>query len=198
MNRRSFLKLCVASTVLSFYPAELIAQTFEVRNQFNAQIVGVPTNQASFWEAPRELWLARKETGEQIKLTYWQNGKVDQTGYSAACHVLRDVKFNKKVDIDLRLLDILRAIQGFLVYNNIHQPIIVTSGYRTQENNSSLEGAAKNSMHLYGCAADILIPGIPPKYLAELAKIFRGGGVGFYVKKNIVHIDTGRVRFWKG
>lgn len=42
------------------------------------------------------------------------------------------------------------------------RPIVVTSGYRCPELNR-LVGGAKNSAHLHGLAADILVPGMTPR-----------------------------------
>ena len=45
-------------------------------------------------------------------------------------------------------------------------PVVVSSGYRSSLVNSRV-GGEKNSDHLYGCAADITIPGIPNISIAE-------------------------------
>jgi len=49
------------------------------------------------------------------------------------------------------LLELVRAKCG-------SNPVTVTSGFRCPELNSAVGGAA-NSAHLYGCAADFVIPG---------------------------------------
>lgn len=178
--RRDVLKQIAACALAACLPIHLFAE--------------------DFWSEPRELWLVRHETGEQMRAVYWADGGLDVTGFSQICHVLRDVRANQTVQMQLTLLDIMRAIQGWLEMNGFAQPIMVNSGYRTHETNALLrrEGAARNSMHLYGRAADIWIPGVPPSYLARLALHLQSGGVGFYPSKGFVHIDTGRIRTWRG
>ncbi len=45
-------------------------------------------------------------------------------------------------------------------------PVVVSSGYRSQLVNNKV-GGASNSDHLYGCAADITIPGVANINIAE-------------------------------
>jgi uncharacterized protein YcbK (DUF882 family) len=77
---------------------------------------------------------------------------------------------------------------------------MVNSGYRTRYTNEKCSGA-KASLYMIGkCgqfhAMDIHMEGIPVNYLGQLAQ----GGVGFYTdRKNwFVHVEDGRVRFWRG
>ena len=72
------------------------------------------------------------------------------------------------------------------------KPIKINSGYRSPEHNRSI-GGAKNSQHVKGRAADIVITGVPPKQLAaELEKLIaakkiKQGGIGIY--PNFLHYD---------
>lgn len=151
-----------------------------------------------FWQRPRSLWLKRQSNGEQIKVIYYAEGQILSDGYNAACHLLRDVQANQTIAIDPVLLDVLCGIQGWFALAGIFLPIIILSGYRTHGTNSKTESAAKNSMHLYGRAADIIVEGIPIEYLQKLALYLRGGGVGIYFGKGFIHVDTGRLRAWRG
>lgn len=76
--------------------------------------------------------------------------------------------------------------------------IHLISGYRSPQSNALLSkkscGVAKNSQHLCGKAADIMIPGRTMKQIQQIAKSLKVGGVGRY--KDFVHVDTGRVRYW--
>lgn len=152
--------------------------------------------EASFWDQPRRLSLVRVATGEAWSGCYWQNGAVDATGYPQVCSLMRDVAANQTASIHPRLLDLLCAIQAWVRPYGYTQPIQVLSGYRTPQTNASLEGAARNSMHLQGRAADIVLPGLPATYLGQLAARYAAGGVGFYVGRGFVHVDTGRLRYW--
>lgn len=116
--------------------------------------------------------------------------------YKTACYLLRDVQQNKLASIDLRLLDLICAVQAWLKHYGYNSPIMVNSGFRTVKTNLSLEGAAKNSMHLYGRAIDFSIPNLPPFELAKIAAQFRAGGIGIYPNQNFIHLDTGGVRVW--
>lgn len=163
----------------------------------------LPSNMSvasDFWNLPRELWLIRRngERWEQTKTTYWSNGELIVDGYKSICLLLRDVQRNQAVQMDIVLFDILRGIQGWLLAAGIKKPIIINSGYRTFHTNGITEGASRNSMHLFGKAADIWIDGISTEYLARLGVYLSGGGVGYYATKGFVHVDTGRLRTWRG
>lgn len=58
--------------------------------------------------------------------------------------------------------------------------ITINSAYRTRRRNAGIEGAALNSMHVTGKAVDITVRGVENWQVAEMAKHFRGGGVGHY------------------
>ncbi|VTU41773.1 MULTISPECIES: YcbK family protein [unclassified Variovorax] len=153
-----------------------------------------------FWERPRELHLQRQGTSERMRIVYWRDGKLVPEGYWAACNLLRDVKAKMMTYMDPAVLDILRGILGYYEAWNWNYPIIITSGYRTVGTNNGLksEGAAKNSMHLYGRAVDLYMQRIPVAHLGQLGMHFQRGGVGFYPQRGFVHLDTGRLRSWKG
>ncbi|KWU17767.1 YcbK family protein [Burkholderia cenocepacia] len=157
---------------------------------------------ADFWDRPRELNIQRG--GEHLKLVYWRDGQIVPEGYWAACRLLRDVRANQMTYMDPAALDILRGLLGYYEAWGWNQPVIINSGFRTASTNNSLlsEGAAKNSMHLYGRAIDLHMEGIPVAHLMQLGLYFRRGGVGFYPPTNrrigFVHLDTGRLRTWRG
>ena len=152
----------------------------------------------TFWEQPRTLWLKRTATQEEERLVYWANGQYLPEGYRQACHLLRDTKANQAVTMDPTLLDILRGIQGWFEAAGISKPIIVNSGYRAPRTNANTEGSARNSMHHYGKAADLWLPDVPSDYLARLAMYLQGGGVGVYAGRGFVHVDSGKLRTWRG
>ena len=153
-----------------------------------------------FWERPRTLWLYRPATKENVKITYFDKNGLNQQGYWAICGVLRDHRENLMCPMDIALLDTLRGIQGYLEAYGVNKPLVVNSAFRTTKSNSKLskEGAVKNSMHLYGKAVDIWVPDVPIKTVGKIGQYFRQGGVGFYESKNFVHLDTGKLRSWRG
>lgn len=153
------------------------------------------------WPQPRDVrqvWLTRphKKGAETVVARYFDGQQMRMDQYGAICHVMRDVQAGVTAYIDIELLDLLFAMQKWLVEWGIDRPLTIHSGYRTAQTNNRIEGAAKQSMHLQGRAADISIPGIPSDYLGRLAAIFARGGVGFYVSRGFVHIDTGTIRYW--
>lgn len=52
------------------------------------------------------------------------------------------------------------------VREHFGKPVVISSGYRSPKLNAAV-GGAKNSDHMTGCAADIEIPGVPNKVVAE-------------------------------
>jgi uncharacterized protein YcbK (DUF882 family) len=146
---------------------------------------------------PRTLWLKREREGGFLDIESARD-------YRAACWLLRDVRTEREALASLRLLRTAAWMQAFLALYQVHRPFIVHSGYRTRWTNEAV-GGARASLHLadpagYFHAMDIHMEGIAPEYLGRLAALARQGGVGFYTdrKQGFVHIDDGRVRYWRG
>lgn len=95
-----------------------------------------------------------------------------------------------KIKVSRELVNRLQALRDYLGV-----PISVTSGYRSREHNASIPGAAPNSRHISGEAADIVAQGVSMQQLAAAAKKFFGdGGIGTY--GGHVHVDVGPQRRW--
>lgn len=210
-SRRKFLRIATLALSgvagMARADSQLVFSPQDESTAKSAQIPSAPSTPlrlgeipADFWTRPRELWLRRQGRAEQVKVVYWQDGQIQAEGYWQACAILRDVRANLMTTMDPTVLDILRGLTGYYQAWNWPHPIVVTSGYRTLATNKALagEGAAKNSMHLYGRAADLYIPGIPQKDVGNLARYFAQGGVGFYPGKGFTHLDTGALRVWRG
>jgi uncharacterized protein YcbK (DUF882 family) len=177
-RRRRFLRAAAVLPAMALLPASALAN--------------------DFWNRPREIWLKRPATGEELRAVYWANGQLQTDGYVRACQLLRDVTAGQAVQMDVTLLDVIRGIHGWFESAGLTRPIYINSGYRTTGTNSHIEGAARNSMHTYGKAADLRLDGVPTAYLAKLGVYLAGGGVGFYQSKGFVHVDSGRLRVWAG
>ncbi|GLZ84348.1 twin-arginine translocation pathway signal protein [Metapseudomonas resinovorans] len=146
----------------------------------------------------RHLRLERPAAGEVATFCYFRKGKGwDLKGYRQGCRILRDVKYKSTVKINVKLLDLLFLIQAWLRINKLPTRILVNSGYRTPQHNATLEGAARQSLHIRGMAADIRIPGVSVERLGRLVRAIGAGGVGFYPSKGFIHVDVGRVRTWR-
>jgi uncharacterized protein YcbK (DUF882 family) len=96
--------------------------------------------------------------------------------------------------ISLRLVSALDYVE-----DQFDLPIVVISGYRSEEYNGNLRakggGAAKASLHIEGMAADIKVRKNLAKKIWESVKEMRCCGIGFYGGDS-VHIDTGPARYW--
>ncbi len=163
----------------------------------------IPKNENDFWNKPRIISLHRVETRERKVLTYFSNQKINKEDYWLSSYLLRDVKYNTMAYMDLKLLDLICAIQAWIKYYNINPEFQILSGLRTVEHNRSLlspgkrnESSALNSMHIYGKAIDFYIPNLSVKQIAKIADIFQAGGIGLYPQRNFIHLDTGRIRKW--
>jgi uncharacterized protein YcbK (DUF882 family) len=143
----------------------------------------------------RSLWLRRGD--EEVRATYWTAAAGrNQDEYLRLCWIMRDVRADRVFAINRALLDTLAGVQAWLARSGIRVPIELHSGYRTRKTNNSTEGAARDSRHVIGQAADISVPGVSSVKLAGLASVLGRGGTGFYVGRGFVHVDSGDERIW--
>ena len=150
-------------------------------------------------QQPRMLELYRPQSKEREKLCYWRpETGFDKREYLKATWLLRDVEYKTQAFIHSGLLDTICILQEWLRREGRQSDIHILSGYRTAAHNFRLEGAAKQSLHMQGKAADIHVPGISTKLLAAMAMMVSAGGVGIYMDKGFVHVDIGRIRTWRG
>ncbi len=145
----------------------------------------------------RSLSFYHTHTGETLHTLYWAQGEYVTEALAEINYILRDFRTDEVKAIETRLLDLLYAMRMKL---GTQHPFHIISGYRCQATNALLSeqnrGVVKNSLHLYGLAADVCIPGCPLSSLRKAALSLKGGGVGYYPKSDFVHIDAGRVRTW--
>lgn len=222
MNRRGFLGFAASGATCAMFPTIAMANegsqkdydlyrkqyvyqpvdySKELNENYRIENEILPFNskgQEDFWNKPRRIFIKRERTGEQSEIVYYKNGQLDQKQYWLASYLLRDVNQKKMVYMDPKLLDLICAVQAWLVYYGHNSPLNVVSGFRTLKTNGGLEGAAKNSMHLYGKALDFRVTGLKIKDLASIADQFNAGGIGLYNNSNFLHLDTGGVRKWRG
>jgi uncharacterized protein YcbK (DUF882 family) len=145
----------------------------------------------------RSLSFYNPHTGESLKTLYWSEGAYLSDALAEINHIFRDHRTDEIKPINTRLLDLLYTIHGKL---RTRQPFHIISGYRCPSTNALLraksEMVAKNSLHMYGKAADIRLPQSDLSALRRVAVSLRGGGVGYYPKSQFVHVDVGKVRYW--
>lgn len=157
----------------------------------------LPARGALVTAAPRRLAFDNLHTGERVSLVYWEDGGYVPDALAEIDRLLRDFRTGETIPMDRGLYDLLYTLRGGL---GAGAPFQVISGYRSPRTNSALaqkgRGVARGSLHQYGQAIDIRIPGVRLGDLHKAARTLRLGGVGYYPRSNFVHIDTGRVRFW--
>ncbi|MEW5685150.1 MAG: YcbK family protein [Pseudomonadota bacterium] len=150
------------------------------------------------WE-PRRAVLQNLHTGEAFNDVYFANGSYIPDALAEANRVMRDWRTGDEHFIDPGLFDALHAIQGKLETPRAFQ---IISGYRSPRTNAMLharsKGVATNSQHTQGKAIDVRVEGVELSRLRDAALDLGAGGVGFYPVSNFVHVDTGRVRQWRG
>lgn len=121
-------------------------------------------------------------------------------GYLVACYLLRDARENKAARVHPWLLHTASLIQALAARSHAHEPLIITSGYRTARTNE-IVGGAKHSYHMTNergifHAMDFHMKSVSVDTLSRYALDVQQGGVGVYNNKGFVHIDVGLPRAW--
>lgn len=197
MTRRDFLKCLTASvTVFSTTPTSALAE--------------------QSWTSYRALWLSRGDESIQMDI-----GTRD--GYQTACRLLRDIgaaaniaqeaKDNWQRQVTINDHDVIGVVSPVVLrhlawmqvcigtYYRVN-PFIVHSGLRVPATNRRV-GGVQASRHLPDAngmfhASDVEMHGVTAVQLGKLAAIAKQGGVGFYPKKDFIHVDDGAIRYWYG
>ncbi|MGM3192817.1 DUF882 domain-containing protein [Dickeya dadantii subsp. dieffenbachiae] len=146
---------------------------------------------------PRILTLNNINTGERLKVEFFDGRRYNKDELSRLNHFFRDYRANKVKTIDPALFDQLYRLQVML---GSTKPVLLLSGYRSYSTNEDLrshsKGVAKQSYHIQGKAMDFHIEGVQLANIRKAAMKMRAGGVGYYPQSNFVHIDTGAIRTW--
>jgi uncharacterized protein YcbK (DUF882 family) len=179
LSRRNLLKLTLCSSLLSIFPKLTFAAIDEIALK------------------EKSLSLFNPRTKESFEGIYYSNGDYVPKALDIINHIMRDTRTGDVKIIDKSLLDLIYALSLKL---KPKEPFQIISGYRTPKTNNLLrkrgKGAAKNSYHLKGQAADIRLPGFRTSVLRKAAYELKSGGVGYYPKSRFVHIDIGPIRYW--
>ena len=138
-------------------------------------------------------------TGDQLNLTYFEQGRYINDALQEINHLFRDYHDGSVHPIDPALLDQLYDLKHTL---EVRKPFHIVSGYRSPATNADLrkhsDGVAKNSLHMQGRAIEIRIEGLDSRRIRNAALAMRQGGVGYYERSDFVHLDTGNIRTWAG
>lgn len=192
-------------------PNESAKETLALLDKFNKQIIDqnkfqkntdisrLSTKYYSNYNE-RKLNLYNIHTGESFNDVFWANGKYDLEALAKIDRLLRDHRQNQATEMKLAAIEGIYRMQKV---SDKRKPLIINSAYRTQKTNTMLRnkgvGVAKYSMHLTGAALDFTVDKksrVPLKTLANYAKDYHVGGVGYYRRSHFVHIDGGPNRRW--
>ncbi len=178
ISRRDIIRLGLMTAAASIIPYDGMAA---VRDVLSAE--------------KRTLCLYNLHSKESLNTVYWKDGKYIPEALADINYMLRDHYNGVVKPIDKKLINLLFAIQQKL---DSSEPFHIISGYRTRKTNARLnkKGAVKKSLHMYGKAVDLRLPGRKLKLLRRAAYRLKAGGVGYYRKSNFVHLDVGQVRYW--
>jgi uncharacterized protein YcbK (DUF882 family) len=161
---------------------------------------GPATRLAASAEDAARLAFVNTHTSESLRVVYREGPHYLTDALARIDHVLRDHRTNEVHPIDPALLDQLNRLAALLGVGI--DPYHVISGYRSPRSNAMLAGrsggVAKKSLHMSGQAIDIRVPGVPLSRVHEAAMSMKAGGVGYYPRSDFVHLDTGRLRQWRG
>jgi uncharacterized protein YcbK (DUF882 family) len=145
----------------------------------------------------RSLAFHNINTGDKLRLTYFEQGKYVKDALQEISYLFRDIHTGDMHAIDTALLDQLYDLKTLI---GVKKPFHIVSGYRSPYTNAKLRqrshAVAKHSLHMQGRAIDIRIEGVETKVIRNAALAMRSGGVGYYPKANFVHLDTGEFRTW--
>lgn len=145
-----------------------------------------------------KLLLYNIHTDERIKVAYRdQSGNYDPEALKDLNWILRCHYTGRAIDMDIRVIEFLNLVDKSLGGG---KEIHIISGYRSPEYNELLfkmgRNVARNSLHQFGKAVDIRIPGEKLSIVRDVAISLKCGGVGYYRGPDFIHLDSGRFRIW--
>lgn len=149
---------------------------------------------------PRQLAMDNTHTHERIDLAFAVGTRYMPAALVQLNHFLRDHYSGRIGNMDPHLYDLMHQLRGAL---KARVPYEIISGYRSPQTNETLRttrggGVARHSLHMEGKAIDLRLPGVPLAEVRDAALALRAGGVGYYPGSDFVHVDTGRIRTWRG
>jgi uncharacterized protein YcbK (DUF882 family) len=180
LDRRSLLKMGLVGILASVVPLLPSASA-------------LAASKKSAWRVS----MRHQHTGETFSGVYRVGDQYLPDAFERLNYVLRDFRTGEAFPMDPRAIDIVSILQA---RTKTGRPFDVLSGYRSPKTNAMLRhasgGVAKNSLHMYGQAIDIRMPGFSTKKLIGMARGLKAGGVGYYPRSDFMHVDTGIVRSW--
>lgn len=143
------------------------------------------------------LALYRPDKNERMTVKYrskdgiYSGAALDDIAYFFRCRLTNEVH-----PIDPDLIETLDSIEDHFG----RREISLISTYRSPLRNSIMRRqgrrVARQSLHMFGRAADIEVRGVPSPVVRNFAYSLKQGGVGYYGRRRFVHVDTGPIRTW--
>jgi uncharacterized protein YcbK (DUF882 family) len=147
----------------------------------------------------RRLTFKNLHTPEELEVVYRRGDQYVPEALAQIEVILRDYRTGDRHPMDPHLLDILYEVAQSV---RVDPVFTVISGYRSPQTNAMLHersaGVASHSLHMEGRAIDVRLTHVDCADLADKALGMQRGGVGYYRQSDFVHLDTGRVRTWRG
>jgi uncharacterized protein YcbK (DUF882 family) len=144
----------------------------------------------------KSLNIYHQGTSESFNGVFFDSGRYLHEQMAQLSYLMRDHS-GEVMQMDPDLFDLLSDLQGMMPARG---PMELVSGYRTPESNRAARRTsrrvARNSLHMQGKAADVIIPGYSVHQMRTAAISLQAGGVGTYRRASFVHVDTGPVRVW--
>ncbi len=155
--------------------------------------------QLDIWE-PRRAILDNLHTGEKFNEVYYANGSYLPDALAEATRVMRDWRTGDEHFIDPGLFDALHAISGRLetrapVPDHLRLPLAQDQRHAARTLQRRGDATASTRWARPSTSA---CEGVELSSLRSAALDLGAGGVGYYPVSNFVHVDTGRVRQWRG
>jgi len=144
------------------------------------------------------LRLYHTHTKERLEILYRRGDAYVPEALPRLDRFLRDHRTGQIHHFDPRLFDLLSDL--IRAAGRPNAEIQVICGYRSSWSNEFLRnrtsGVAQHSLHMRGEAIDIRLPDVKTTVLRKWAVELGRGGVGYYARSGIIHVDVGRVRRW--
>lgn len=144
-----------------------------------------------------DLNIVRQKTGETFHGDVVRQGlfkqHIDDKAVQNLNYLMRDIRVDVAHDMDMELIYLIGRIQRHIP----DRPLMITSAYRTKATNNAIRGSARGSLHMDGKALDIRVPGFSTRKLRKIARAQSDGGVGWYPRRDFIHVDTGERRDWQ-
>ncbi|MCW2235509.1 DUF882 domain-containing protein [Azospirillum canadense] len=164
-----------------------------------AGCASTPAPQVTLAGDQRSITLYHPASGEAVSVTYWRPDGYDRAAMQQISALFRDRRTGETIPVDPALVDMLVELRQ-RCGAPADTPIYLTSGFRSQATNAALArsngNVAEHSYHMRAQAADIYMPGVAPRGLADEAAAMQRGGYALYAHTGHVHVDTGPFRTW--